>query len=73
MLAFSLNFNNPLEISPKFEQDKIFINLTKAVEVGYIQSWQGKGLRNEDFILIKSIRKQLEDNEFNKNQEKTNE
>ena len=46
MLIFSLKFNNPLEISPKSVQDKILINLSKAVELGYIKSYEGKDLRN---------------------------
>ena len=35
-LNFKLNFNNPQEISPEINQDKLFINFTNAAKLGYL-------------------------------------
>ena len=59
-LFIDLVFNAPSDISPSIEQDYIFVNLTRAVEALYIQTLDGIQLRQEDYIMRKKVRLQME-------------
>ena len=48
-------------------QDKLFINLTKAVRLGYFISIEGIDLRQKDHIMTNNIKKQMVDSAFNQN------
>ena len=62
-LYVDLKFHHPADISPFAEQDSVFVNLTKAVELQYIQSINGVALRKEDYIMRQKVRLQMEKSE----------
>ena len=56
-LKMKIEFFKPEEISPNIMQDKIFINFTKAVKLGYFESTNNQSLRKQDHQMTSNLKK----------------